>query len=208
MALSFATTIELGVALGTVVPILSRHPEVLRTPQRKVLVAGVFLMVIGVIVCSWAGQRREKEQKGQTVDSNSGSFVSGILMAAAAGLLSPMLNYALAFGDSLVLAAIHHHTTRPDAPYAVWPIALAGGGSATESGLRRLAGLSQQELGQFHSPMAAGSFGNHHGCSVDGLGCFLRDRFDFARGPGRFDWVEYLSNFHDSYFEYCRLGCR
>jgi L-rhamnose-H+ transport protein len=51
----------------------------------------------------------------------------GIFMAAAAGLLAPMLNYSLAFGDVFLLAALRHHATRPDAPYAVWPIALAGG---------------------------------------------------------------------------------
>jgi L-rhamnose-H+ transport protein len=127
MALSFATTIGLGAALGTMVPIVSRHPEVLRTLHGEVLLVGVVLMVIGVLVCSWAGQRREREQKGKTVDAKRGSFVSGILMAAGAGLLSPMLNYALAFGDTFVLEALRHHATRPDAPYAVWPIALAGG---------------------------------------------------------------------------------
>jgi L-rhamnose-H+ transport protein len=127
MALSFATTIGLGAALGTMVPIVTRHPEVLRTPHGEVLLGGVVVMVLGVIVCSWAGHRREKEQNGQTVDATSGSFMSGILLAAAAGLLSPMLNYALAFGDALVLEAIRHHAMRPDAPYAVWPIALAGG---------------------------------------------------------------------------------
>jgi L-rhamnose-H+ transport protein len=127
MALSFATTIGLGAALGTMVPILSRHPEVLRTSHGEVLLVGVFLMVVGVIVCSWAGRRREREQNSQTAEPRIGSFMSGILMAAGAGLLSPMLNYALAFGDSFVVEAIRHHATRPDAPYAVWPIALAGG---------------------------------------------------------------------------------
>ena len=48
-------------------------------------------------------------------------------MAAAAGLLAPMLNYALAFGDSFILEALRQHATAANAPYAVWPIALAGG---------------------------------------------------------------------------------
>ena len=56
-----------------------------------------------------------------------GSFTSGLIMASAAGLLAPMLNYSLAFGDRFVLEALHHHAKAPDAPYAVWPIALAGG---------------------------------------------------------------------------------
>jgi L-rhamnose-H+ transport protein len=51
----------------------------------------------------------------------------GVFMAAAAGLLAPMLNYSLAFGDIFILQALRHHAAPPDAPYAVWPIALLGG---------------------------------------------------------------------------------
>src|SRR5580704_18506732 len=55
MALSFAITIGLSAALGTLVPIMLRHPEVLATARGTVLLLGVILMVAGVIVCSWAG---------------------------------------------------------------------------------------------------------------------------------------------------------
>jgi L-rhamnose-H+ transport protein len=127
MALSFATTIGLGAALGVMVPILLRHPAVLKTPHGEVLLMGVFLMVAGVIVCSWAGHRREREQQAETPDVGKGTFASGLIMATAAGLLSPMLNYSLAFGDRFVIEALRHHATAADAPYAVWPIALVGG---------------------------------------------------------------------------------
>ncbi len=127
MALSFATTIGLGAALGTMVPIVLRHPEVLKTTRGEILLFGVVLMVAGVIVCSWAGRRREREQRAATPEAGKGSFMTGLLMAAAAGLLAPMLNYSLAFGDKFVTEALRHHATAPDAPYAVWPIALAGG---------------------------------------------------------------------------------
>lgn len=127
MALSFATTIGLGAALGALVPILLRQPAVLKTLHGEVLLVGVFLMVAGVIVCSWAGWRRQKEQGGKTVAAGKGFFGSGLAMAITAGLLAPMLNYALAFGDRFVAEALRHHAKVPDAPYAVWPIALAGG---------------------------------------------------------------------------------
>ena len=127
MALSFATTIGLGAALGTLVPIVSRHPAVLKTARGEILLVGVFLMVVGVTVCSWAGRRREREKRSDAVGVGERSYMIGIFMAAAAGLLAPMLNYSLAFGDVFLLEALRHHATRPDAPYAVWPIALAGG---------------------------------------------------------------------------------
>ena len=127
MALSFATTIGLGAALGTLVPIVLQHPGALATGRGKILLVGVFLMVAGVVVCSWAGRRREREQKTDAPGVLKGSFLNGVLLAAASGLLAPMLNYSLAFADIFILEALRHHATRPDAPYAVWPIALAGG---------------------------------------------------------------------------------
>jgi L-rhamnose-H+ transport protein len=125
MALSFAITIGLSAALGSLVPILLRHPQALVTGRGLVLLLGQVLMVTGVIVCCWAGRRREREQKAEA--SPARSYVAGVSLAALAGLLAPMLNYALAFGDNLIVEAIRQNTLRADAPYAVWPIALAGG---------------------------------------------------------------------------------
>ena len=125
MALSFAITIGLSAALGSLVPILLRHPQALVTGRGLVLLLGQVLMVTGVIVCCWAGRRREREQKAEA--SPTRSYVAGVSLAALAGLLAPMLNYALAFGDNLIVEAIRQNTLRADAPYAVWPIALAGG---------------------------------------------------------------------------------
>jgi L-rhamnose-H+ transport protein len=127
MALAFAVTIGLSAALGTLVPIMSRSSQILVTERGHVLLLGLLLMMAGVLCCSWAGRRREKEQRNGSSQSAQGSYIAGILMAVAAGLLAPMLNYALAFGDVFILEAIKHHAAPPDAPYAVWPIALAGG---------------------------------------------------------------------------------
>jgi len=127
MALSFAITIGLSAALGSLVPILLRHPQALGSGRVLVLLLGQVLMVTGVVVCCWAGRRREKEQKADAATTTPRSYVAGVSLAALAGLLAPMLNYALAFGDNLTLEALRQHTLRADAPYAVWPIALAGG---------------------------------------------------------------------------------
>jgi L-rhamnose-H+ transport protein len=127
MALAFAITIGLSAALGTLVPILFKYPHVLATARGSVLLLGLFLMVVGVAACSWAGRQRERARRGLTEQSGQRSYMVGIFMAAAAGLLAPMLNYALAFGGSFILEALRHHAGAADAPYAVWPIALAGG---------------------------------------------------------------------------------
>jgi L-rhamnose-H+ transport protein len=125
MALSFATTIGLSAALGTLVPILIKDPHVLATGHGLVLLLGLLLALLGVVACSWAGRQRERARRDQA--AQQGSYMAGILMAAGAGLLAPMLNYALAFGGVFLLEALYQHARAADAPYAVWPIALAGG---------------------------------------------------------------------------------
>jgi L-rhamnose-H+ transport protein len=127
MALSFAITIGLSAALGTLVPILFKDPHVLETGRGSVLLLGLLLMVAGVVACSWAGHQREKTSSAKTERSRQKSSLAGISMAAIAGLLAPMLNYSLAFGGILIQEAIRHHAKVANAPYAVWPIALAGG---------------------------------------------------------------------------------
>jgi L-rhamnose-H+ transport protein len=127
MALAFATTIGLSAALGTLVPILFKDPDVLLTKRGSVLIVGLLLMLVGVVACSWAGRQRERARTGDTDRSGQRVYMIGVLMAAAAGLLAPMLNYSLAFGGRFILQALRQHTAPADAPYAVWPIALAGG---------------------------------------------------------------------------------
>jgi L-rhamnose-H+ transport protein len=127
MAIAFAVTIGLSAAFGTLVPILSKNPQMLATQRGHILLLGLLLMVSGVLCCSWAGHQREKKKENGSTQWEHGSYTAGILMAAAAGLLAPMLNYSLAFGDIFILQAIKHHAAVSNAPYAVWPVALAGG---------------------------------------------------------------------------------
>jgi L-rhamnose-H+ transport protein len=127
MALAFAVTIGLSAAFGTLVPVLSKNPRILATQHGDILLLGLLLMASGVLCCSWAGRKRENEKREGSAQSEHNSYTVGILMATAAGFLAPMLNYSLAFGDIFILQAIKHHASVSNAPYAVWPVALAGG---------------------------------------------------------------------------------
>ena len=127
MALAFAITIGLSAALGTLVPIVFEDPDVLTSARGLVLLLGLLVMIAGVVACSWAGRQRERARTDLSAQQGHRSYTAGILMAATAGLLAPMLNYALAFGGSFILEALRQHTATADAPYAVWPVALAGG---------------------------------------------------------------------------------
>lgn len=130
MALAFAITIGLSAALGTLVPIIIQHPKVLITSTGSVLIIGLLLMFGGVFLCSRAGRLRELSKSADAKTDPAHTYLIGMLLAIGAGLLAPMLNYSLAFGESLANEAIRQGAASANAPYAVWPIALAGGVTA------------------------------------------------------------------------------
>lgn len=122
MALAFAITIGLSAALGTSIPIISKHPELLATSKGALLIAGMALMVAGVFCCGIAGRRRERER-----GVGGKGAAAGLWMAIVAGILAPMLNFGLAFGDKFIVEAVRQNTAVSDAPFSVWPVVLAGG---------------------------------------------------------------------------------
>lgn len=126
MALAFAVTIGLSAALGTLVPIVVLHPEALLGGRGGLIFAGVLLMVGGIALCSWAGRQHEGKRAADTSGSDR-RHLNGLWMAIVAGMLAPMLNYSLAFGTAFVSGAASQGASKANAPYAVWPIALAGG---------------------------------------------------------------------------------
>lgn len=131
MALTFAITIGLSSALGTLIPLVFHEDQLFDSAKGLLILGGVFIMLAGIGACSWAGRQREQvaqidTQKPQQKGTTQG-YRTGLWMALVAGLLAPMLNYALAFGGDIVREAVRHGATAANAPYAVWPVALGGG---------------------------------------------------------------------------------
>jgi L-rhamnose-H+ transport protein len=57
----------------------------------------------------------------------STDYRKALLIAIVSGLLSGLLNFALAFGDGITRHVTAMGVSEINAPYAVWPVALAGG---------------------------------------------------------------------------------
>ena len=127
MALGYAVIVGLGALLGSLVPLFFQRRAVLSTDRGVIILAGVTLMVIGIAVSGRAGQLRERPACGKSVPGANGSYGSALLLGILCGLMAPMLNYSLAFGDGIGRAAMELGTPATDANYAVWPIGLTGG---------------------------------------------------------------------------------
>lgn len=126
MALGYAIIIGLGAMLGTLVPLVAQRPEILGTGKGALIFTAIAVMIAGIAICSWAGRQREKSGRSAGVVPG-GSYKAGVLLAVVCGVMAPMVNFSLAFGQGLADGAMRQGVSAANASYAVWPVGLAGG---------------------------------------------------------------------------------
>ncbi len=127
LALGYAIIIGLGAVLGTLVPFFVQSRETAAGGQSALLLGGVAVMVAGIALSAWAGQRRDAHAAAHAQPGVSGNYASALALAVLCGLLAPMLNYSFAFGRDIAGAAVRLGNSDARAAYAVWPVGLAGG---------------------------------------------------------------------------------
>jgi L-rhamnose-H+ transport protein len=130
MALTFAIVIGLSASLGTLIPLLSFDREVFLSAKGISVLTGMAIMVGGICLCARAGREREAVQAASRIPGKalvSTGYGASLAITIIAGVLTPMLNYALAFGKPILGHAIELGASPANATYAVWGIALLGG---------------------------------------------------------------------------------
>jgi len=124
MALSYAVIIGLGSLLGTLVPLVFQRREVLQTGKGVLILAGLTVMICGILVSGRAGRLREASAGAS---AKASGYAGALVLAVLCGLMAPMLNYSFAFGQGFAEEAIRRGVAPADAGYAVWPVGLTGG---------------------------------------------------------------------------------
>ena len=82
--------------------------------------------MLGIVLYSVAGSLKERGVQVPRAGGHSG-FVKGLLVCLAAGILSPMVNFAFVFGAPLQQQALAAGTDPVYTSNAVWSIALTAG---------------------------------------------------------------------------------
>ena len=126
---------ELGVSLGTssimgliaiggsVVPFMMQHNGQFLCRKSLALVAGICVMLVGLAVCSRAGNL--KSSADGSPRAPDWSFRRGVLYCVAAGLLSALVNFALIYGAPIARASQARGLPASSANNAVWAIVFA-----------------------------------------------------------------------------------
>jgi len=140
-AISGAVINGTGTAVGTLAPLLLLHRAMMFETNGLLIVVGTMIVLAGVALCGWSGYHREEEAKRQgrgagfspkesamTQEAHSRlSYLLFVAVAFAAGVLSALLNLALAYGGDIMARVRAAGGAAAWAPFAVWPIAFFGG---------------------------------------------------------------------------------
>lgn len=127
VGISITTAIVIGLTstVGCLLPLALWNPQELTRRPGLLAIASVALTLCGLILCSVAGYRRERES--QHLDFRRGSYWSGVVICILSGLLSPLFNFALISGAPLIRAAQDVGARAADGPNVVLAIAMTAG---------------------------------------------------------------------------------
>lgn len=121
IALNFAIAIGISTALGSLVPLFSMRSQLILTPKGYSFMGGVTFMLMGIVICAMAGKAKEKELGYKRVGGGKTSFAFGLLLAIVAGVLSPLQNFGLAYGQAFLTRAAEHGVGPARQADVIWP---------------------------------------------------------------------------------------
>lgn len=132
VALTGAILTGFGVSIGVTLPMIVKGsgifkdaPDVNSAAGFTVL-SGVGIMLVGVVLASFAGFGRDRTRKNP--GGGSGSFAVGLVMAIIAGILSCGIGLAFIYGQGPIVAAMKAEGAgEVPATFAVWAVGLLGG---------------------------------------------------------------------------------
>lgn len=127
MALTFSIVLGTSAAVGTFLPFIKLHPELLFTSIGIYVFIGVLCVALGMVLCARAGFHREREAGGAQGRHQSGSFRGGLILAFISGLCASFMNIGISFAAPLLFMATQHGAQPYWALNAVWLPLLAGG---------------------------------------------------------------------------------
>lgn len=136
-ALTGAILTGLGVIVGTTLPMvlkgtgLFQHSPDIASPSGKVILAGLAVMLGGVVISSLAGFGRDRalnKDEQAAGKPRSGGFLGGLMMTIIAGITSAGIALSFVYGQGPIVEAMKAKGAGDmTANIAVWAAALQGG---------------------------------------------------------------------------------
>lgn len=127
LGLSLTTAIVIGLTstVGSLLPLALWNPGEFSQRAGLLAIGSVATSLTGLLFCTAAGYRRERA--AQPLAFRRGSYAAGIAICIASGVLSPMFNFALICGASLVRSAAASGASPAAGPNLVLAVAMTAG---------------------------------------------------------------------------------
>ena len=123
IALGFAIQLGLSIVLGALAPMVWAGAFRLRSTADWLFLAGLGLMVLGVVLCAQAGGKKQS-----SAEWNPARFRLGLIIALVGGVLAPTLNFGIQYGTDLLGQTGEVPGTRfPVEIYLAWAVFLSAG---------------------------------------------------------------------------------
>ncbi|NQT03443.1 MAG: L-rhamnose/proton symporter RhaT [Planctomycetes bacterium] len=110
MSLGYAIALGFCAAFGTIIPPIYKGAfgDLISRVSGLTTLAGVFVCLVGIAICGWAGMSKEKElsdeKKKETIKEFN--FVKGLLVAIFAGVMSACMAFGFAAGEPIAKLAV------------------------------------------------------------------------------------------------------
>lgn len=133
LGLGLGNSIALGICaiVGTLVPAFmdNKLGDLVSTQPGQVISLGLFVCLIGIVFCGWAGYLKEQTMTKTADDSpnNEFAFGKGLLVGIGGGIMSAFMAISLAAGDPIAKVSLAHGTQEVFANIPILVFSLAGG---------------------------------------------------------------------------------
>ncbi len=131
-ALTGAILSALGASIGVLIPMvfkasgLFKDSPGINSPAGIIVTCGVAVVVIGLVIITFAGFGRDKVLKIAAQEKQG--FLGGLIMVIIAGILSCGISFTFVYSQGPIVEAMKAHGAADiGANFAVWAIGLTGG---------------------------------------------------------------------------------
>jgi len=102
-SLTYTLAIGISAVLGTIFPmiIFGGLGDFFTKPGGGIVLSGMILSITGVVICGWAGFRKEKDLKQSNIGKAGFNMTVGLLLTIVAGVLSGVFNLSLEYGKPI-----------------------------------------------------------------------------------------------------------
>lgn len=102
-SLTYTLAIGISAVLGTIFPLIifGGLGNFFTKPGGGIVLSGMILSMLGVIICGWAGFKKEKDLNATNIGKAGFNMTVGLLLTIIAGVLSGVFNLSLEYGQPI-----------------------------------------------------------------------------------------------------------